>query len=64
MLTVHGYVPTDIDENELMRIISNYAEIKNEKALKKELKRYIHRDMNTTVVNSRKADHVIQLNEY
>ena len=63
MLTVHGYVPTDIDENELMRIISNYAEIKNEKALKKELKRYIHRDMNTTVVNSRKADHVIQLNE-
>ncbi|MEC1375914.1 BglG family transcription antiterminator [Heyndrickxia oleronia] len=63
MLTVHSYVPTDIDENELMRIISNYAEIKNEKALKKELKRYIHRDMNTTVVNSRKADHVIQLNE-
>ncbi|WP_428909924.1 BglG family transcription antiterminator [Niallia sp. Krafla_26] len=63
MLAVHGYVPNDIDEQQLIRIISNFADIKDERALSKELMKYLNRDDNKAVAHQRNKDQKIPLNE-
>lgn len=51
MLEIHGYIPNDIDMDRLMEIISNHATIHDQRALKEELEKYIHRDENSAVAD-------------
>ncbi|MEC2159710.1 BglG family transcription antiterminator [Virgibacillus halodenitrificans] len=49
MLDLHGYIPNDIDVEELINIIKNNADITNEQQLTKDIYRYIHRDDTASV---------------
>ncbi|OZU88356.1 transcription antiterminator BglG [Virgibacillus indicus] len=55
MLETHGYIPSDIDIEELINIVKNHADIKDEQRLRKNLYRYIHRDDTAQVKNQEKA---------
>ncbi len=43
MLELHGYIPLDIQVEDLIGIVKRHASIQNEPALSRELNRYIHR---------------------
>ncbi|MGA8941673.1 MAG: BglG family transcription antiterminator [Thermoactinomyces sp.] len=63
MLEVHGYIPKHINIDHIMDIVSNYAVIQEEKALRNELEKYINRDENSAVVNQTIHDSDLQLNQ-
>lgn len=58
MLDIHGYIPKDINVNQLLGIIKNHSTIHNDKALTDELERYLNRDENAAItrVNSLSRD--------
>ncbi|MGP4106015.1 BglG family transcription antiterminator [Virgibacillus sp. L01] len=49
MLELHGYLPHDLNVEELMAIISNHASIENEDALAEDLRRYVKRDDDSSI---------------
>ncbi|PAV31268.1 transcription antiterminator BglG [Virgibacillus profundi] len=53
MLDFHGYIPSDINVDDLITIIKNNADIEDEQQLTKDLYRYIHRDDTAQVKNQR-----------
>lgn len=44
MMELHGYIPSEIDVDELITIIKNHATIHDKQELAEEMYRYIHRD--------------------
>ncbi|SET54242.1 Transcriptional antiterminator [Salinibacillus kushneri] len=50
MLGLYGYTPNEINVNRLLEIISNHADINNERALKQELTEYFDKDEDTAFV--------------
>ncbi|WP_188454887.1 BglG family transcription antiterminator [Virgibacillus oceani] len=55
MLELHGYIPFDINVDDLIAIVKNHAAIENEQELSNELFRYINRD-DTAAVKKQPAD--------
>ncbi|UJL47394.1 BglG family transcription antiterminator [Virgibacillus sp. NKC19-16] len=53
MLELHGYMPNDINVDHLIDIIKNHTVIENEKALNEDLYRYISRDEESSIRQSR-----------
>ncbi|MFB4167237.1 BglG family transcription antiterminator [Virgibacillus sp. JSM 102003] len=49
MLELHGYLPHDLNVEELLAIIRNHASIENEHALAEDLQRYVKRDDDSSV---------------
>ncbi|GAB3804352.1 BglG family transcription antiterminator [Virgibacillus kimchii] len=49
MLEMYGYIPTEMDIDELMEIIKKEADIKDENKLRADLHRYIHRDEDASI---------------
>ncbi|ALX49979.1 BglG family transcription antiterminator [Lentibacillus amyloliquefaciens] len=49
MLELHGYLPQDLNVDELMEIIRNHATINNEGALAEDLQQYVNRDDDSSV---------------
>ncbi|SEP78225.1 transcriptional antiterminator, BglG family [Virgibacillus subterraneus] len=65
MLELHGYLPHDLNVEELMAIIRNHSSIENEQALAEELQRYVKRDDDSsisqnTVRKTRNLDELIK----
>ncbi|WP_173915499.1 BglG family transcription antiterminator [Halobacillus sp. Marseille-Q1614] len=59
MLKLHGYMVDDIHVPQLIEIIKNHSVIKDERALTKELEKYIHREEDSSVtqqVNRQEAN--------
>ncbi|WP_163527159.1 BglG family transcription antiterminator [Halobacillus ihumii] len=52
MLELHGYIPKDMNVNQLIDIIRNHAVIENEKTLAEDLQKYIDRDEESAVKQS------------
>ncbi|WP_099159544.1 BglG family transcription antiterminator [Virgibacillus ndiopensis] len=55
MMELHGYIPFDINVNDLMAIVKNHATVEDEQELSKELFRYINRD-DTAAVKKQQVD--------
>ncbi|SDM65532.1 BglG family transcription antiterminator [Sediminibacillus halophilus] len=52
MLELSGVFPSDIDIDDLLEVISDHADIRNEKQLATALYQYIHRDPNAAIKRS------------
>lgn len=63
MLEIHGYVPNDIDINQVVEIISNHAAIRNEKELARALEGYFKRDDNSAIIKQVQESDELNLNE-
>ncbi|RYG72184.1 BglG family transcription antiterminator [Lentibacillus lipolyticus] len=62
MVELHGYLPQDLNVDEILAIIRNHASIKDENALTADLERYLNRDDDSSIYQ-RSNKKSIQLDE-
>src|SRR5699024_5215562 len=63
MLEMYGYLPSEINMEALLSIIKNEASIHNEKKLREDLYRYIHRDDAASIKNKEIASPTLSLKD-
>ena len=51
MLELHGYIPFEVNIEEIIDIVKKYAVIESEQLLEKELHEYVNRDNKISVIN-------------
>lgn len=64
MLELYDYIPSDIDIGQVIDIIKNHADIRNEQQLSKDLLRYIQRDDTASVTNHESPGSFITLSDF
>ena len=52
MLDLHGYIPFEVNIDEILDIVKKHAVIENEKSLEKELRDYVDRDDKSPEINN------------
>ncbi|WP_163972135.1 BglG family transcription antiterminator [Oceanobacillus halotolerans] len=63
MLELHGYIPYDIDVDQILEIIEKNATIENKQSLARELTQYIHRDETQSVKQQQVQNAPLNLND-
>ncbi|MDC3411922.1 BglG family transcription antiterminator [Aquibacillus sp. 3ASR75-11] len=63
MMELHGYIPFDINVEDLISIVKNHASVNDEQELSKELLRYINRDDTAAVKTKQVRNPIINLSD-
>ncbi|MFS0750556.1 BglG family transcription antiterminator [Oceanobacillus sp. 1P07AA] len=64
MLEVYDYIPNEINVDDILKTIGQYADVNDEKQLRKELYAYIHRDENAAITRQLNISMELDLHEF
>ncbi|MFD1334402.1 BglG family transcription antiterminator [Oceanobacillus iheyensis] len=64
MLEVYDYIPNEINVDDILKTVGQYADVNDEKQLRKELYAYIHRDENATITRQLSTSMELDLHEF
>ncbi|MCT1578261.1 BglG family transcription antiterminator [Oceanobacillus kimchii] len=64
MLEVYDYIPNEINVDDILKTIGQYADVNDEKQLRKELYAYIHRDENAAITRQLSTSIELDLHEF
>lgn len=64
MLEVYDYIPNEINVDDILKTIGQYADVNDEKQLRKELYAYIHRDENAAITRQLSTSMELDLHEF
>lgn len=64
MLEVYDYIPNEISVDDILKTIGQYADVNDEKQLRKELYAYIHRDENAAITRQLSTSMELDLHEF